>query len=92
MRCAFNRREKQSSSALGSGTEQRPLSGRCAKRPGRPPGVNQMGDTGLSYFSIQVGSVEVKNMVSISKLLFLDASQAFSSHLILHGNLRFLHL
>ena len=58
----------------------------------RPPGVNQVGDTGLSYFSVQVGSVEVKNMVSISNLLFLDASQAFSSHLILHGNLQFLHL
>lgn len=70
VRCAFDRREKQSSpSAMGSGTEQRPLSGRCAKRPGRPPGVNQVGDTGLSYFSVQVGSMEVKNMASVSTLL-----------------------
>lgn len=35
--------EKQSSSsAVGSGTEQRPLSGSCAKRAGRPPTVSQV--------------------------------------------------
>lgn len=60
MHCSFNRCEKQSSlSVVGSGTKQRPLSGRCEKRTGSPSAVNQVGNTGLSYFSIEFGSVEV---------------------------------